>query len=153
MSSLAAVADHALHNSAQPVTPIYTSEPVHSPLLHFAHFFRASLAHSPAQKQDTFRLRHKVYCEELQYEPERENGLEQDNYDQRAIHCAISRLSTEELAGTVRLITTDNANELLPVERYCAETLQHASLTPQHFDRNQICEISRLAVPAEIRHE
>ena len=151
MSSLAAVADNALHNAVQTVTPPFTAQPVSSPLQHFARFFQASLAHSTAQKQQTFRLRHQVYCEELQFEPGRDTGLEHDQFDQRAIHCAISRLSTQELAGTVRLITSGHASELLPVEHYCASALQHPSLTPQHFDRHQICEISRLAVPAVIR--
>lgn len=152
MTSLAAVQGDARQNSATTVTPVFGTELASSsPLRHFAHFFHASLAQTDIQKHQTYRLRHRVYCEELQFEPQRESGLEHDQYDNRAIHCAISRLSTAQLAGTVRLITSADAGQLLPLEQYCAATLNHPTLSPAAFAREQICEISRLAVPGEIR--
>lgn len=152
MTSLAAVQSDARQHSATTVTPLYGTELASSsPLRHFAHFFHASLAQTDIQKHQTYRLRHRVYCEELQFEPQRDNGLEHDEYDSRAVHCAISRLSTAQLAGTVRLIMSANAQQLLPIEQYCAAALNHPTLSPAAFPREQICEISRLAVPGEIR--
>lgn len=152
MTSLAAVQSDARQNSATTVTPLFGTELASSsPLRHFAHFFHASLAQTDIQKHQTYRLRHRVYCEELQYEPLRDNGLEHDEYDNRAIHCAISRLSTAQLAGTVRLITSANADQLLPLEQHFAAMVNHPTLCPTAFPREQICEISRLAVPGEIR--
>jgi hypothetical protein len=44
--------------------------PVHVSLTEdFRRFFKVSLATTPEQKQAVYRLRYRVYCEELQYEP------------------------------------------------------------------------------------
>ena len=56
------------------------------------------------------------------------------------------------MAGTVRLITSATPEQLLPVECYFANSFTNAALAPANFSRRNICEISRLAVPKEIRH-
>lgn len=151
MSSLAAVADTALLHSAKPLSASFTSASLYSPLLHFPHFYQARIAYMQEQRNETFRLRHKVYCEELRYEPERPNRQEYDQFDSRAIHCAITHTDSNMLAGTVRLITSATPEQLLPVECYFAGTFTNAALAPANFPRHHICEISRLAVPEYIR--
>jgi N-acyl amino acid synthase of PEP-CTERM/exosortase system len=42
-------------------------------------------------------------------------------------------------------------NEQLPIEKYCLESITREDLDPRKFDRKDICEISRLAVPKEFR--
>ncbi|NRQ44613.1 PEP-CTERM/exosortase system-associated acyltransferase [Rheinheimera sp. YQF-2] len=120
-------------------------------LQYFPHFFQASLARSAAQQRDIFRLRHKVYCEEMAFEACRDNKLEQDSFDNRALHAAIRHSNKDKLAGTVRLITSASKDELLPIEQHFGHCITNPVLTPHNFDRRHICEISRLAVPAEIR--
>ena len=117
----------------------------------FLQYFRAFLAITAQQKQQVFQLRHQVYCEELQFEPCRGDGLETDNYDNRSLLLAVHRHSAQQLAGTVRLITSTSADEPLPLENYCADNLSRPELAPANFNRRHICEISRLAVPASIR--
>jgi N-acyl amino acid synthase of PEP-CTERM/exosortase system len=118
----------------------------------FPHYFQAMLANTASQKQDIYRLRHKVYCEELGFEPVRPDGLEQDSFDCRSLHASISHNASSKLAGTVRIITAEYDDELLPIEQHFSSQITNTMLAPQNFNRQHICEISRLAVPAEIRY-
>ncbi len=118
---------------------------------YFPQYFQVILAKSCTQKKAIYQLRHKVYCEELQFEPARIDRLEQDNFDNRAIHACIRPVVSDQLAGTVRIITSAFKNELLPMEQYFSDQITNTVLAPQNFSRQHICEISRLAVPAEIR--
>ena len=117
----------------------------------FPLYFCATLADTEQQKQRIYRLRHQVYCEELQFEPERMDGEEQDDFDCRSLHVAINKCSSDALAGTVRIVTSQFNNEQLPLEHYCSNSLTNTVLAPNNFSRQHICEISRLAVPADIR--
>lgn len=152
MSSLAAVADTAFLSSAKTATTAFNCTSLYSPLSYFPNCYQAQVASLQEQRNDTFRLRHRVYCEELRYEPQRPNKLEYDQFDHRAIHCAIKHTDSDTLAGTVRLITSATADQLLPVECYFANCFTNAALAPANFPRHNICEISRLAVPKDIRH-
>jgi len=94
---------------------------------HFTHLLPPRLACEPAERDEVFALRHGVYCEELGFEPEREDRRESDVFDARALH------------------------ERLPMEVHCSEALADATIRPDHFPRESVCEISRLAVPARFR--
>jgi N-acyl amino acid synthase of PEP-CTERM/exosortase system len=118
---------------------------------HFSQYLTPEVALSDELQQEVFRLRHKVYCEELHYEDEQPQQLEQDEFDPRAIHCAIRHIKSNQLAGTVRVITTSGIKEPLPLQHYCAHAITHATLAPDNFPAYQICELSRLAVPALFR--
>ena len=98
-----------------------------------------------------YKIRHNVYCEELAFEPVRENGKETDDFDAWSQYCMIQHLNTQAYAGTVRLVTPKNEGELLPLEKFCLHSISHPEFTPAHFKREEICEISRLAVPAQFR--
>tara|TARA_R110002126_G_scaffold16527_31_gene66118 strand:- start:12427 stop:13269 length:843 start_codon:yes stop_codon:yes gene_type:complete len=117
----------------------------------FSAFFQASQAISHSEKNNVFRLRHKVYCEELKFEPPRPSGLEQDEFDRRALHCSLADANSGEVAGTVRLIHCEQEPGPLPIEKYFAGRFTAPHLTPACFPRQQVCEISRLAVAAKFR--
>lgn len=123
----------------------------HSLSHHFPEYFRAVQANTEPLRQATYQLRHQVYCEELQFEPERADALEYDGYDERAMHVAVKHVLSGSLAGTVRIVTSQFKNELLPIEHYFAGNFTNTVLAPANFSRQHICEISRLAVPAAIR--
>ncbi|MAD75275.1 MAG: GNAT family N-acetyltransferase [Rheinheimera sp.] len=117
----------------------------------FSAFFQASQALSHQQKNNVFRLRHKVYCEELSFEPPRASGLEHDDDDQRALHCALAEVQSGEIAATVRLIHCEQDPGPLPIEKFYAGRFTTPHLIPQCFPRENVCEISRLAVAAQFR--
>ncbi len=138
------------------ISPLHNRTSTGSPaidqaVLAFPDYFHAFIANTHAERQTTFRLRHKVYCEELSFEPLRDNGMEQDIFDGRAVHSGISHSITGQLVGTVRLITSDNEQQLLPIEQFFADTITDTQLMPSGFKREHICEISRLAVPSGVR--
>lgn len=118
---------------------------------HFSRYLKPEIANSDVLKEQVYKLRHQVYCEELHFEDSNTEQLEYDEFDARAIHCVIRHLSSNLLAGTLRLVCTRNRNELLPLEKFCAQAITHSELTPNLFPRHQVCEISRLAVPAMFR--
>ncbi|HEX5791915.1 MAG TPA: PEP-CTERM/exosortase system-associated acyltransferase [Rheinheimera sp.] len=118
---------------------------------YFPDYFQALQANTEPLKRATYRLRHQVYCEELQFEPERADALEHDHFDDRAMHIAVKHLLNDSLAGTVRIVTSQFKNEPLPIEQYYSGDFTNTVLAPANFSRQHICEISRLAVPAAIR--
>jgi len=118
-------------------------------------YFVLSLADTPQRRRETYRLRYEIYCQEFGYEREADcpGGLERDEYDEQAIHCAIHHRDSGVLAGCIRLImaSEDPVIGQLPLERHCAESLYE---TPQHpgcIPREQICEVSRLGIRYQFR--
>lgn len=118
---------------------------------HFVELLAPRLAREDVERDEVFALRHGVYCAELGFEPRRANGRESDAYDGRSMHAYLRHASSGAMAGTVRLVTSAHASELLPMEQHGAEALQLARLRPSMFPRETIGEISRLAVPAGFR--
>lgn len=118
---------------------------------HFSQYLRPQIANNEDLKHEVYRLRHQVYCEELHFEEIKASYEECDEFDHRSIHCFVRHLASNKLAGTVRLITTNAADELLPIEQFCSHAIEHPELSPVNFPRESICEISRLAVPEGFR--
>lgn len=120
----------------------------------FRKYFRVQAASTEALRDDVYRIRHEVYCEELKFEPERPDRRETDDYDRHSLHCLI-RTSTEpdNLVGCTRLVLTDpdDRTRLLPFERTCAATLDRSIVDPMKLQRGRIAEVSRLAVRAYYR--
>lgn len=118
---------------------------------HFSQFLRPEVANIESLKQEVFRLRHEVYCSELKFEDERPDGVEQDSFDAHSVHCFVRHVATNRMAGTVRLITSGSQDQLLPIEKFCSHAITDTELAPWLFPREDICEISRLAVLQDFR--
>lgn len=118
---------------------------------HFSQFLKVELANTSELKTEVFNVRHQVYCEELHFEDERNNRLEQDEFDGHSFHSLIRHVTTGRVAGTVRLITSEQADDQLPIEVSCMHAITDPDIRPSAFPRNEICEISRLAVPETFR--
>ncbi|WP_394221192.1 PEP-CTERM/exosortase system-associated acyltransferase [Alteromonas gracilis] len=118
---------------------------------HFSEFLEPVVAQSPTSRQQSYNIRHKVYCEELGFEPLRDNSLETDEFDTFSSPCLIKHKSSGHYAGTVRLVRPQVEGQQLPIEKYCLNSITHETLNPSKFARKDICEISRLAVPLEFR--
>lgn len=118
---------------------------------HFNHYLHCRVADSPEMREHVHRIRHNVYCEELGFEPLQPNGMEMDEFDKFARFCAVEHRSTNKFTGCVRLVLPNHDHQQLPIEKYCADAIEQTHLMPSNFPRHKICEISRLAVPAEFR--
>lgn len=118
---------------------------------HFSSYIQPSIALTQADKEVVYNIRHQVYCEELKFEGEKHDKLEVDSFDGHSLHCLMHHKATGQAMGTVRVVTPQEEHHLLPMEVNCSDFIADGQLTPSHFDRREICEISRLAVPAAFR--
>lgn len=118
---------------------------------HFTRFLAPEVATTPELRDEVFRIRHNVYCEELAFEQIKEEGKEKDEFDDQSIFSMIKHKPTNVYTSCVRVVRSRNENELLPIEKYCLASIQDETLHPSNFARNEICEISRLAVKADFR--
>lgn len=118
----------------------------------FRETFTFRLAADDETRRRIFRLRHDVYCEELGYEAPADplHHLEFDEHDEHAILCLIEHRDTGLSAGCMRLVLPEDTRHdgvrRLPLEDYAGDSLDHATLHPQRFSRDSVCEVSRLAI-------
>lgn len=118
----------------------------------FSKYFRARPVLDEQLQHAVFRIRHSVYCEELGYEPMREDGLESDAFDPRSIHCLLQAVNGGEYVGCVRLVLADrNADAPLPFEALCGDSIDRSIVDLSALDRTRVAEVSRLAVVARYR--
>lgn len=119
----------------------------------FKHYFEIVPAFSEALKDEAYRIRHKVYCEDLNYEPLRPDGREIDEHDLFSLHLLMRSIKTGEFVGCTRIIRTQpqNSDQLLPFEVTCAATLNQSIINPAMLARDKIAEVSRLAVVSRYR--
>ena len=118
---------------------------------HFSDFLEPVVAQSQSTRDQSYTIRHNVYCEELGFEPLRSDKLEKDEFDTFSSPCLIKHRRSGHYAGTVRLVRPQSEEQLLPIEKFCLDSITHETLNPRNFARQDICEISRLAVPLEFR--
>ncbi|MGY6529982.1 MAG: PEP-CTERM/exosortase system-associated acyltransferase [Cyanobacterium sp.] len=118
---------------------------------HFFEYFNIFVANTQELKEQVFRIRYQVYCQELGYEPPENfpDQMEKDAYDNRSIHCILQHKSTGIYAGCVRLVlsNTSDINHRFPFESVC----HNHALNFKEIPRTNITEISRLAVIAQFR--
>ncbi|WFP50708.1 PEP-CTERM/exosortase system-associated acyltransferase [Methylomonas sp. EFPC3] len=121
----------------------------------FSRYFRVSLAETVAQKQQVFRIRYRVYCEEFKYESQEHfiDQLEIDEYDPHSRHCLITHIQTGLPAGCVRMVPAlgPESESPLPLEKYCSNSLDRDVIGSLQLERHTVCEISRLAVDGAFR--
>lgn len=121
---------------------------------HFQHYFEALPVRGAALRDEVFRLRYAVYCEELHFEegsdfPDRR---ERDGHDEHAQFALLRHRDSGRAAGCVRLILHAAAPEqAFPFETVCAGRLDTSRYDPATMDRRRCGEISRLAVHGSFR--
>lgn len=119
----------------------------------FSEHFEIVPALSEELKNEAFRVRHQVYCEDLNYESQRASKYETDEYDINALHLLMKSVRLNKFIGCTRLIrpSTDDPYQLLPFEKCCGSTLDYSKVGSLLLSRNKIAEVSRLAVISEFR--
>lgn len=127
------------------------SQEAHHIASHFSQYLKPLIATSDELMGQSYAIRHSVYCEELAFEAIRPNGLETDEFDRYSVACLIQHVASSLFAGTVRMVQPKQSEQLLPIEKYALHAISDTQLLPTNFERHEICEISRLAVPASFR--
>jgi N-acyl amino acid synthase of PEP-CTERM/exosortase system len=115
--------------------------------------FELVLAETTELREEVYRLRHKVYCEELGFEAINAERREQDEYDERSRHLLLRCVRTGSWVGCIRLVLTphDRPDLPLPSETIRAAPLDRRSLGLAGVPRQYIAEVSRLALAPEYR--
>ena len=92
------------------------------------------------------QLRYQVYVNECGFERPEDHpeGLERDEYDQHSIHFYACPQHSDEVIGAARIIL--GSEQRLPIERHFG-----INQFPTGVRREQVAEISRLAVSKEFR--
>jgi N-acyl amino acid synthase of PEP-CTERM/exosortase system len=118
----------------------------------FLNYFDVDLAATQKARDQVGRLRYRVYCEEFGYEQAAAfpSGKETDHFDEHSLHCMITHRKSRATAACVRLVCA-TANRTLPLETYCLESLHSDYLDALVQERDQVCEVSRLAVDPAFR--
>lgn len=119
----------------------------------YKQYFEVVPATSDLLKDHVYRIRHQVYCEDLAFEPLRNDGREIDEYDAHSLHLLIRSVQTGEFVGCTRLVRArpDDLYYPLPFEKTCAETIDRTIADPSQLPRASIAEVSRLAVISRYR--
>jgi N-acyl amino acid synthase of PEP-CTERM/exosortase system len=110
-------------------------------------------AFTDALKDEVYRIRHQVYCEELAFEPRRPDRRERDEYDAHSLHLLLRSAHSGEFIACTRIVRTrpEDPHYPLPFEKACAATLDRSIVDPAKLSRGGIGEVSRLAVLARFR--
>lgn len=121
----------------------------------FHRYFLAVPADSAALRDEVYRIRYDVYCDELGWENPSTfpDGRERDAFDPYSLHSLLLHRPSNTYAGCVRLVKVnpEKPDDLLPFERLCAGRLYKDVIDTARLDRLRIGEISRLAVRARFR--
>ena len=120
----------------------------------FKHYFKIVPALSDALRDEVYRIRHQVYCEELGYEAVRSDRRESDEYDRHSVHLLIRSVQASEFVGCIRMIKCrpENLDYPLPFEKTCQSGLDRSIMNPATLPRGTIAEVSRLAVIGRYRN-
>ncbi|WP_438765224.1 PEP-CTERM/exosortase system-associated acyltransferase [Kushneria sp. TE3] len=125
-----------------------------TPTEEFLQEFSFSLALDQMSKERVYRLRHKVYCEELEYEPSNKvDKTESDHFDAFSLHCLVEHRKSGLEAGCIRIIApTNEARSItLPFETRFKNLFLEDKAALYGLERQNICEISRTAIPSMFR--
>ncbi len=118
-------------------------------------YFKMVVADSQELKNKAFELRYSVYCDELGWEdPEKfPDGLETDEFDPWSEQCLLYHKSTEQFAGTVRLVKTsaDNPDQNIPMIDHYEGDFWDGPFNPNGMPLGSYGEISRLALLSTFR--
>lgn len=133
------------------LTPTQVGRIADSIAEHFTQFLAPKVALSEELKEEVFRIRHNVYCEELALEETKVSGQEVDEFDEHSTFALIQHNASKEYTSCIRLVTSTHAKQLLPIEKYCQASITNKDFSPDNFKRDEVAEISRLAVKANFR--
>ena len=56
---------------------------------HFTKFLKPQYASTNSLRNEVFKIRHNVYCEELAFENQKDDGMEMDDFDSHSIFALI----------------------------------------------------------------
>lgn len=123
----------------------------------FNQYFEVVSADTPEKLRECYRLRYEVYCTEgiiPGFHPDDyPEGLEQDPYDERSVHCLLIHKPSGCIAGTVRLILPipGKCDDKFPIEEHAGDSFYPDIISFNNISRARLGEISRLILSPKFR--
>jgi N-acyl amino acid synthase of PEP-CTERM/exosortase system len=126
---------------------------VNTPGDNFGRYFEIVPALTSRLKDEVFKIRHQVYCEDLGFEAQRPDRRESDTYDAQSLHLLIRSVHAGDFVGCTRIVRVrpGDPQPAMPFEHACAGAIDLAIVDPAALPRHAVGEISRLAVVARYR--
>lgn len=118
---------------------------------HFANYFQPVIGNTAETLEASAKIRHEVFCDELELFDKNESGIETDSYDSFSQQCLIQHTESSEYAGTLRLITPDSKAQVLPIIKIAGEHITDMQYHPSNFAPEETLEISRISIPKAFR--
>jgi N-acyl amino acid synthase of PEP-CTERM/exosortase system len=120
----------------------------------FFDYFSLELADTDQLLEESFRLRHRVYVEEMKFERPEDfpDGMERDGYEAHSLAMLLRHNTSGNTIGCVRLIVADphDPAKPFPFEHATGGSVgQHPVF--QRTKRVRLGEVSRLAIAPEFR--
>ncbi|MBL8838994.1 MAG: PEP-CTERM/exosortase system-associated acyltransferase [Alphaproteobacteria bacterium] len=116
--------------------------------------FRVVMADTADLRNESFRLRHKVYCVEHGFLDalDHPDGRERDEYDSHSLHALLQHQETGRFIGTVRLVLPRPRAEryVMPMAGLCGDP---RFLSGRLLPLASTAEVSRFAISHELRRE
>lgn len=110
----------------------------------FDDYFDVYLADTAEGREEHYKLRYQVYCEEMGFEDKNifSSEQEKDRWDDNAVHFVVRHKETKQWVGAMRMVFKQDG--ALPLQEHC-------SLNTRHEPKSIDIEISRLCLVKEIR--
>ncbi len=119
----------------------------------FRRYFAIVPAATSALRDEAYRIRYRVYAEELGWEDKTRfpDGYEKDQFDEHAVSCLLQHRATMQFIGCVRLVLIPlGIASRFPFERVIAPMEQELATYGSGWRANA-GEISRVAVVSQFR--
>ena len=118
------------------------------------HFYKVMPAVNHSLETEAFKIRHKVYCSELQYEAQNADSMEKDEFDHHSTQMVVYSKADKSYIGCVRMVhgRHNGITHSLPFEHHCAEKLNKRIIDMVKQSGHKYAEVSRLAIDREFRH-
>jgi N-acyl amino acid synthase of PEP-CTERM/exosortase system len=115
--------------------------------------FKLEIATTSQLKEEAYRIRYQVYCEDLKYEPSDRfpEKMETDFYDEQSIILLLLHKESQSYAGCVRLIIPQPQRLSLPFELACNHKISKDIIDLNQLSRHSMFEVSRLAATSAFR--
>ncbi|UZE97329.1 PEP-CTERM/exosortase system-associated acyltransferase [Alkalimarinus alittae] len=119
----------------------------------FADYFQLQQVCTPDQYDEIYKMRYQTYCEEFGYDIYHHKLRERDEYDRFSLQCLLRLQTTQEAAGSIRLIIppTQKRGLLLPFERNYSQAFYRNLINPDTLPYGSYCEISRMVITKNFR--
>lgn len=124
-----------------------TCEEVFAVANDFSERYQILIANTNELRNDVYRLRYQVFCEQLGYDMDQSDGLESDKYDPDSLHILLRERVSQTPVGCFRIVMPQRTGHVwLPFDLYGVPHVDRSLFNWNHVNHARSIEVSRLAL-------